>query len=128
VDSDWNGYCDLSEDTLKGCGDYRRPFLCTGVDLVKRTDLNYIVDVAMVAFFLLSFITGLIKFPAVLVYVLQVYGALPMYKINWLHDHSGLAFGTLGVIHIVLHWDWLVAMTRRKLSTTKRETVKQSDQ
>ncbi|MDP7078822.1 MAG: DUF4405 domain-containing protein [Candidatus Undinarchaeales archaeon] len=95
---------------------------------MKRTDINYIVDLAMAVFFLLSFITGLIKFPAVLVYVLQVYSSLPMYKINWVHDYSGLAFGSLGVIHIVLHWDWLVAMTRGKLGTTKRETKEHSDQ
>ncbi len=89
---------------------------------MNRTDINYIVDVTMAVFFLLSFTTGLIKFPAILVYVLQVYGTLPMYKITWVHDYSGLAFGTLGVIHLLLHWDWLVAMTRRKLGTTKRET------
>ncbi len=95
---------------------------------MKRIDLNYLIDVAMAVSFLLCFITGLIKFPSVLVYVLQVYGSLPLYQITWVHDYSGLAFGILGVIHLVLHWDWLVAMTRRKLSTTKRETKAQTDQ
>lgn len=95
---------------------------------MKRTDLNYIVDVALAVSFLLCFITGLIKFPAILVYVLQVYGSLPLYKITWVHDYSGLAFGIFGVIHLVLHWDWLIAMTRRKLGTTKSEAKEHSGQ
>jgi len=92
---------------------------------MKRKDLNFIVDVAMAVSFLLCFITGLIKFPSVLVYVLQVYDSL--YHITWVHDYSGLAFGIFGVVHIVLHWDWLIAMTRRKLGFSKRETEETGD-
>ena len=82
---------------------------------MDRKDLNLAIDVVMGISFLVCFMTGVIKFPSVLGYILRTFGSLPLYWISWVHDYSGLAFGILGIVHILLHRRWLSAMIRRKL-------------
>ena len=40
-----------------------------------------------------------------------------------LHEWFGLAFGLALLVHLTLHWDWVVRTTRRVLSTSGRRRV-----
>lgn len=39
-----------------------------------------------------------------------------------LHEWLGIAFGAAAVVHLLLHWKWLVASTRRFLGKLPRQT------
>jgi len=86
---------------------------------VNRTKLNYIVDVLMGIAFLLVFITGIFKMPAWTQYfdfVFRVIGPRLMMKI---HDISGFVMGLLVLVHLILHWNWIVATTKLYLKRKK---------
>ncbi len=40
-----------------------------------------------------------------------------------IHEWFGLAFGLALLIHLTLHWDWVVRTTRRMLATTGRRRL-----
>lgn len=88
---------------------------------MNRTKLNYWIDVGLAISFLISFITGLIKWPgAVNVIGVSVYRALNIRKISMLHDRSGLVMSILVIVHIVLHWKWIVAVTKSFFKKDKK--------
>ena len=88
---------------------------------MNKSKVNYWVDIVMGIAFLLVFITGVIKFPELTQHFTGIYRVFSAYKINKLHDWSGLIMGILVFIHLALHWNWLVAMTKNmfKMENTK---------
>jgi len=80
---------------------------------MKQSHLNYIIDIGMGISFLACFITGVVKFPGLLRSLGINRQALPLYGISVLHDWSGVAMGLLVLTHLVLHWRWIVCMTKR---------------
>ncbi|KAF1076397.1 DUF4405 domain-containing protein [Methanogenium sp. MK-MG] len=82
---------------------------------MKRKDINYSIDMAMLLSFILCGITGIIKWPG-LAYSLGLdYQSLNIGVITLIHDWSGLALCILSMMHVIMHRKWLVTMTRRKL-------------
>lgn len=71
---------------------------------------NYLLDVAMG---LLALVAGM---SALLLWVVLPQGYFPS-RLLWLdiHKWSGLALSLAVVLHVLLHWKWLVRMTRRTL-------------
>jgi hypothetical protein len=69
--------------------------------IMNRGYLNYFVDIGLVISFLLSFFTGIIKWPG----LIQKFGLtpqeLPMRTLSSIHDWSGLVMGLLVFVHIV---------------------------
>jgi hypothetical protein len=58
-------------------------------------------------------VTGIIKFPGFLQF-LRVNPDYPVQGIlTQLHDWLGLAVVGLSLLHVILHWNWLVEMTKR---------------
>jgi hypothetical protein len=87
---------------------------------VNRAKLNYWLDAAIGVAFLLSAISGL-------VFLLPVglssgSGILGLSYQAWdnLHTWSSLAMITGVLVHLVLHWRWIISMTRRMLSKPVR--------
>ena len=78
---------------------------------MKRVWVNYWVDIGMLISFVLVFFTGLIKLPFLVGFI--DYSVFPMIQISKIHDLSGLVMGFLAVVHVILHWDWIVAMTKK---------------
>lgn len=76
--------------------------------------INYFIDIGLLFLFIANFGTGFIKFLVKYPAVLRVLGiqSLPMYTLSEIHDWSGLFMGILILIHLLLHWRWIVAMTR----------------
>lgn len=71
---------------------------------------NYLLDVAMG---LLALVVGV---SALLLWVVLPQGYFPS-RLLWLdiHKWSGLVLSLAVLLHVVLHWQWLVRMTRRML-------------
>jgi len=76
--------------------------------IAKKAWLNYAVD-------LLLLVTGI----ALIVSSVLVWVVIPKgYNPSWLmwiaiHKWSGFALLVEALVHVILHWRWLVAMTRR---------------
>ncbi len=71
---------------------------------------NYLLDLAMG---LLALVVGV---SALLLWVVLPQGYFPS-RLLWLdiHKWSGLVLSLAVLLHVVLHWKWLVRMTRRML-------------
>ena len=79
---------------------------------MRRVVLKYGIDVAMLVAFILCFVTGILKFPAVLYLIWGGARLSPLLVLTRIHDLSGVILGILVLAHLVLNWSWMVAMTR----------------
>jgi hypothetical protein len=80
---------------------------------MNRIKLNYWIDVGLALSFLICFITGLIKWPNLVKIIgVSAYNISSKGNISILHDVSGLIMGILVMIHLVLHWKWIVSVTK----------------
>ena len=84
--------------------------------MVKRINVIYWVDVGLALTFTLSFLTGILKWPRFLPNLGIKYSSLPMNLFTKVHDLGGLAMGLLVIVHIILHWNWIVCMTKKKFN------------
>ena len=80
---------------------------------MDKLKLNYFVDVGLAISFFICFITGLIKWPGLIKIIgISAYRVLHVGNISMLHDWSGLIMGLLVLVHLVLHWGWIVSVTK----------------
>jgi hypothetical protein len=79
---------------------------------MNKAKLNYWIDVGLAVSFIISFTTGIFKFPGLTKYFIAVYRIIPGYQMAKIHDFSGLIMGLLVLAHLILHWKWIVAMTK----------------
>ena len=81
-----------------------------------KSKINYFIDILMLIFFIINSITGLITFFFLPAGIKR--GAYQEFsgiiKQNWVdvHNWSGLLLLLLVVIHLILHWKWIVSMTK----------------
>ena len=80
---------------------------------MNKAKLNYFIDIGLTITFILAFITGIIKWPALLPKLGISYADAPMRTFTLIHDWSGLIMGLLVLVHIALHWRWIVTMTKK---------------
>lgn len=81
---------------------------------MNKTKVNYWVDVFLAVSLLICFFTGLLKWSgASRIIGIQIFRSLFLRELSNLHDISGLVLGILVFLHIILHMDWIVAMTKR---------------
>jgi hypothetical protein len=86
--------------------------LASSIKMDKNT-LNFWTDIAILLSFIACFATGIIKWPWILVKLNLEYSTYNL--ISAVHDWSGLVMGIFSLVHIILHWKWIVAMTKTKL-------------
>ncbi len=65
--------------------------------------LRYLLNILLVVTFLVSLVTGLIKFPELQRYFIFVYDNISAAKLSWLHDYSGAALVALIIIHLAIN-------------------------
>ncbi len=88
---------------------------------MKKTTINYIIDIIIGLGFLLSLVTGIF----LLFNTSGGYqgGRNPQYFIHavWgnIHTWSSIIMSIGVAAHLVLHWNWMVCMTRKLLSPNK---------
>ena len=84
---------------------------------MDKNRINYWIDLLMGLSFIVVAATGL-----VLLFVLKSnigpgshISFLGIMKITWvrMHDISGLIFIILTMVHFILHWNWIAAMTKK---------------
>ncbi|MBN2459447.1 DUF4405 domain-containing protein [Candidatus Woesearchaeota archaeon] len=80
--------------------------------MVNKARINYWVDVGLVITFIASMITGLIKWPGLFRLTGIRHRDLPMLEISLVHDWSGLLMVILVLVHLILHFNWMVTMTK----------------
>jgi len=75
---------------------------------------KYLIDLGLLISFLGVTITGIIKFKSFLLLLgIQIdYALIPMEVISQIHDWAGLAMAILVLVHLILNWDWIVAVTK----------------
>lgn len=79
---------------------------------MKKSDLNYIINVLAFFAIIIVGVTGILKFPN----LAQFLGIHPLpIWLHPIHDWAGLSLALLMLLHIILHWRWLISMTRYKL-------------
>lgn len=89
---------------------------------MNKAKMNYFIDIGLGVSFFVCFITGLIKWPGLIKLIgTATYRNLNSKSISMLHDFSGLAMGILVIIHLILHWKWIVYMTKHIFSPQKKE-------
>jgi cytochrome b subunit of formate dehydrogenase len=86
--------------------------------------INYIVDILIAISFLVTAITGLIVFffsSGVRQGGFQTFFGI--IKGMWLviHNWSGVIFIILVILHFVLHWNWVMSMTKNIFSKKTNE-------
>lgn len=92
----------------------------------SKAKLNYVIDVAIGVFFILSALSGLILF----FFPSGYQGGRNLYygqSVLFLTTHTWdtvHTWGSLGMVagvgaHLVLHWKWIVCMTQRLLKRPK---------
>ena len=80
---------------------------------MNKTKLNYFIDVGLAISFFTCFYTGLVKWPGLIKVIgVSAYKTLSFSNISKVHDMSGLIMGLLVIIHLVLHWKWIVVVTK----------------
>ena len=80
---------------------------------MNKIKLNYWIDIGLAISFLICLITGLIKWPGLIKLIgTSAYKILYVKNISLLHDWSGLIMGILVLTHLILHWKWIIAVTK----------------
>ncbi len=87
--------------------------------MTDKVRINYFIDCGLIISFLLSFVTGIIKFPEWTRYFGDVFLLIPASTLSKIHDISGIVMGTLVLLHLVLHRKWIFTMT--KSTFTRKE-------
>ncbi len=82
---------------------------------MERKTFLYALDLAMAIAFLVSFLTGLLKFTLLLRVTGLSAAVLPSALISDIHDWSGILLGCLVFFHLYLKRGWIIAMTRKIL-------------
>ena len=76
--------------------------------IINRNQIRYVVDVFMGIFFIILFLTGLMKWPN------KAFGnMIPSNSISLIHDYSGILLGIFVLIHLILNWTWILNMTKK---------------
>lgn len=79
---------------------------------MEKARISYFVDILMGISFIVSAITGIFKFPGLTKYFISIYLVITPYDMAIIHDWSGVTMASLVLIHLILHWKWIVAMTK----------------
>ncbi|MEM0465915.1 MAG: DUF4405 domain-containing protein [Candidatus Pacearchaeota archaeon] len=92
---------------------------------MEKAKINYIVDFLMAVLFIVTTITALIIFFFLPSGVKQggYQTFLGVIKRTWsnIHIWSGMIFIILVIIHFILHWNWVVCMTKNIFSKKNNE-------
>lgn len=81
---------------------------------MNKTILNYWIDVGLAISFFICFVTGLIKWPGLIKIIgVSVYRSLSFHNIGAWHNWSGLIMGLLVLVHLALHWSWIIGVSKK---------------
>lgn len=79
---------------------------------MNRTRLDYWIDFGLLISFLGVGITGVVKLKAIATQLGLEWGTPLMKLLSTIHDWSGIIMVLLVIIHLALHWNWIVCQTK----------------
>ncbi len=87
---------------------------------MKKNTINYIVDWVAFLFFLITLITGLMRFSVILSFIIINIGPIDVNLLNFVHRWSGAIMGVMILIHVILHWRWVKNNTKSLFRSKKK--------
>jgi hypothetical protein len=91
---------------------------------MKRTALNYIIDMGMLLSFIAVLLTGIFKFPILLRMLARRGVYLPSNGITLVHEWAGALMAVCILLHLILHWKWVLSLTKRIFSRNRSTNYK----
>lgn len=88
---------------------------------MDRNTLVYALDLIMGIFFLISFVSGLLKFTLILRLTGLNSLVIPSALISDIHDWSGILLGCCVFLHLYMNRRWIMEMTGRTLANFRQE-------
>ncbi|HLC87241.1 MAG TPA: DUF4405 domain-containing protein [Candidatus Nanoarchaeia archaeon] len=79
---------------------------------MERDDWDYLVDAILGLAFLGVAITGIIKLRMVMNYLGLEWNNPIVQTLSKIHDISGIALVIFVLIHLILHWQWIIGKTK----------------
>lgn len=90
---------------------------------MDKSKINYLVDIFLGISFFVVAITGIIIFIFLPGGIRQgrYQEFLGIMKSTWslIHNYAGLLMIMLAVTHLILHWNWIISMTKKWLKKSK---------
>ena len=83
---------------------------------MDRNHIKYLVNLGLILSFIITFVSGIMKYPGLLPRLGINYFKLPMGAISLAHDWGGNAMGVFVLFHLILNRRWLVDTTRKIFS------------
>ena len=80
---------------------------------MKRSLLNYTIDMGMLLSFVAVILTGMVKFPILLRMLAKRGVYLPSSEITLIHEWGGAMMAVFILLHLILHWNWVCSTTKR---------------
>lgn len=92
---------------------------------MNKQKTNYIIDLLALVSFIIAAISGLVIrfFMPSGVRQGRLQEFLGIQKGVWseIHDWAGILLIIFAIIHLILHWDWIVCMTKNMFQSNKSE-------
>ncbi|MBN1501668.1 MAG: DUF4405 domain-containing protein [Spirochaetes bacterium] len=88
---------------------------------MKKCILNYAIDMGILLAFMVTFITGIVKWPGIILKFGFNYRDFPMSYFTIMHDWGGLVMSLLSFAHVMMHRKWIWTMTKKLLRGKKNE-------
>ena len=74
---------------------------------MDRLKLKLLVDMGMAISFLVLALTGLFKWPSLMMNFSGVYGIIDFRLMSKIHDWSGVVLVLFILVHLCLNWTWI---------------------
>ena len=87
---------------------------------MNKGKLYYVIDILLALSLILVLITGIIKWPGLTYLFRPVYRIIKARYLVTIHDWAGVAMAVFVLIHLALHWKWLVVMTKKVFEKRKK--------
>lgn len=94
---------------------------------MNKPIINYFIDIGLGISFVLVAATGIMKFPGLVRTFRFVYNIIPAYYISRIHNLSGIIMTIFVLIHLILHLNWIVSMTKNIFNFKKTKKRKKLD-
>jgi hypothetical protein len=88
---------------------------------MDRNSLVYALDLIMGIFFLISFVSGLLKFTLILRLTGLASLVIPSALISDIHDWSGILLGCCVFLHLYMNRRWIITMTGKIPANVRKE-------
>jgi len=85
---------------------------------MEKVWINYWIDVGLLISGIIVMISGILKLRELS--FLNIYKIIHLPTLSMLHDYFGVIFTILVIIHLVMHFNWIMSMTKTLVKKGKK--------